>query len=35
MTNDTPVRVAEWPPLGYGGTFSIYGNAQSHYLSNI
>jgi len=35
MTKDAPVRVAEWPPLGHGGTPSIYGNAQSHYLSTI
>ena len=35
MTNDAPVSVAEWPPLGVGGTPSIYGKAQSHYLSTI
>ena len=30
MTNEAPVRVAECPPLGEGGTPSICGNAQSH-----
>ena len=35
MTSDAPVSVAEWPPLGAGGTPSIYGNAQSHFLSTI
>jgi len=35
MTRDAPVKVAEWPPLGDGGTPSIYGKAHSHYLSTI
>ena len=35
MTNDAPVSVAEWPPLGVGGTPSICGKAQSHCLSTI
>jgi len=35
MTNEAPVKVAVCPPLGEGGTPSIYGNAQSHYLSTI
>lgn len=33
MTRDAPVSVAECPPLGEGGTPSIYGKAQSHCLS--
>ena len=33
MTKEAPVRVAECPPLGHGGTPSIYGNAQSHWRS--
>jgi hypothetical protein len=32
-TREAPVKVAEWPPLGAGGTPSIYGKAQSHFLS--
>lgn len=35
MTREAPVKVAEWPPLGHGGTPSIYGKAQSHCLSTI
>ena len=35
ITSDAPVRVAECPPLGDGGTPSIYGKAQSHCLSTI
>ena len=35
MTREAPVRVAEWPPLGHGGTPSIYGKAQSHCRSTI
>ena len=35
MTSDAPVNVAECPPLGDGGTPSIYGKAQSHCLSTI
>ena len=35
MTNDAPVSVAEWPPLGVGGTPSICGKAQSHLRSTI
>ena len=33
MTSDAPVKVAECPPRGVGGTPSICGNAQSHFLS--
>ena len=35
MTKEAPVSVAECPPLGVGGTPSIYGNAQSHLRSAI
>ena len=35
MTRDAPVRVAECPPLGDGGTPSICGKAHSHCLSTI
>lgn len=35
MTNEAPVNVAECPPLGEGGTPSIYGNAHNHFLSTI
>ena len=35
MTSEAPVNVAECPPLGDGGTPSIYGKAQSHCLSTI
>lgn len=35
ITKEAPVRVAECPPLGVGGTPSIYGKAQSHFLSTI
>ena len=35
ITSEAPVRVAECPPLGAGGTPSIYGKAQSHFLSTI
>ena len=35
ITSEAPVNVAEWPPLGDGGTPSICGKAQSHCLSTI
>lgn len=30
---EAPIKVAECPPLGDGGTPSIYGKAQNHFLS--
>lgn len=30
---EAPINVAEWPPLGLGGTPSIWGKAQNHFLS--
>lgn len=30
---DAPINVAECPPLGLGGTPSICGKAQNHFLS--
>ena len=35
MISEAPVRVAECPPLGLGGTPSICGKAQSHLRSTI
>ena len=35
ITRLAPVSVAECPPLGLGGTPSIYGKAQSHCLSTV
>ena len=31
---DAPERVAEWPPLGQGGTPSINGVAHCHFLGS-
>lgn len=35
ITSEAPVNVAECPPLGDGGTPSIYGKAHNHCLSTI
>jgi len=35
ITNEAPVSVAECPPLGTGGTPSIYGKAHNHFLSTV
>jgi len=32
---DAPINVALWPPLGHGGTPSICGKAQNHFLSKL
>jgi hypothetical protein len=31
---EAPISVALWPPLGQGGTPSICGKAQNHFLSD-